>query len=79
MNQIREATAEDASLIQSMAEEIWYPTYSPILSQEQIRYMLDYIYDLQTITSQIVEKKTNLPAVIPSGTTCGFLCLCSQV
>jgi len=57
MNQIREATAEDASLIQSMAEEIWYPTYSPILSQEQIRYMLDYIYDLQTITSQIVEKK----------------------
>lgn len=56
MNQIREATAEDARLIQSMAEEIWYPTYLPILSREQIRYMLDNIYDLQTITAQIIEK-----------------------
>lgn len=52
---IRQATIADAPTIQRLAQEIWYPTYSPILSQEQLRYMLDHIYDLDTITQQIKE------------------------
>jgi len=55
MAHIREATIKDAATIRQLAEEIWYPTYSPILSQEQIRYMLDHIYDLETITQQIAK------------------------
>jgi GNAT superfamily N-acetyltransferase len=52
---IRVAETEDAILIQQLAEAIWWPTYSPILAEEQIRYMLDHIYDLSSIRRQIDE------------------------
>ena len=51
--QIRVAAPEDALTIQQLAEAIWGPTYGPILEKEQIRYMLDHIYDLQSIRGQI--------------------------
>lgn len=57
MTQIRKAKAEDARIIQSLAERIWWPTYSTILAKEQIRYMLDHIYDLELITAQIREQE----------------------
>lgn len=50
---IREAVIEDALCIQLLAEAVWWPTYSPILSEEQIKYMLAKMYDLQTISQQI--------------------------
>jgi diamine N-acetyltransferase len=53
MTHIRNASIGEAETIQKLAERIWYPTYSPILSQAQIRYMLDHLYDLSSITRQI--------------------------
>jgi GNAT superfamily N-acetyltransferase len=53
MADIRLATIEDAPLIQQLAEAIWWPTYSLILEKQQIRYMLDHIYDLESIRGQI--------------------------
>jgi len=50
---IRQAIIDDAATIQTLAETIWWPTYSPILSPEQLQYMLDHIYDLATIIQQI--------------------------
>jgi ribosomal protein S18 acetylase RimI-like enzyme len=44
MVQILHATLKDIPIIRSLAEEIWWPTYSSIVSVEQIRYMLDLIY-----------------------------------
>ena len=41
---IRDASIADISLIQEITEKTWWPTYSPIISDEQIRYMIDYIY-----------------------------------
>jgi ribosomal protein S18 acetylase RimI-like enzyme len=41
---IRDAVLSDASLIRELAEQTWWPTYSPIVEKEQIRYMLDVIY-----------------------------------
>lgn len=41
---ILHATLKDIPTIRSLAEETWWPTYTPILSVEQIRYMLDAIY-----------------------------------
>lgn len=55
MLQIRDATTGDAELIQTLAEAIWWPTYSPILEKNQIRYMLDHIYDLGSIRDQIAK------------------------
>jgi diamine N-acetyltransferase len=41
---IVQASLHDIPAIQSMAEKTWWPTYSPIVNAEQIRYMLDAIY-----------------------------------
>lgn len=54
MLEVRNAIVDDAETIQKLAEAIWWPTYSPILSEAQIRYMLDNIYDLDSIREQIV-------------------------
>lgn len=44
MVRILHATLKDIPVIRNLAEEIWWPTYSAIISVEQIRYMLDTIY-----------------------------------
>jgi GNAT superfamily N-acetyltransferase len=36
--------------IQKIAEETWWPTYSHILTTEQLRYMLDHIYSAQSLS-----------------------------
>ncbi|RAV99528.1 GNAT family N-acetyltransferase [Pseudochryseolinea flava] len=41
---IRNAGPADIPIIQELAELIWWPTYSPIVAPEQIRFMLDLIY-----------------------------------
>ncbi len=69
---IRRAAPEDAATIQQLAEAIWLPTYTPILSQEQIRYMLDHIYDLDTITKQIREHQQTYLMLQVDGEPSGF-------
>eukprot|EP01137_Pigoraptor_chileana_P015183 Opistho-2@70821 len=53
MTKITEATINDAAAIQQVAEAVWWPTYGPILSEEQIKYMLGKMYDITTIKQQI--------------------------
>lgn len=53
MIHIRTATGDDSKLIRILAEDTWWPTYSAILSKEQIRFMLDEIYDEAKIQQQI--------------------------
>jgi GNAT superfamily N-acetyltransferase len=53
MIQIIKAKIEDAKLIQQLAHAIWYPTYSEILSKEQIDFMLDNLYCIETLESSI--------------------------
>jgi diamine N-acetyltransferase len=55
--QIIVAKPEEAILIRQLAEAIWWPTYTPILKEDQIRYMLDHIYDLESIKGQIERKE----------------------
>lgn len=53
MFKIRPATAQDVSDIIRIAETTWWMTYSPILPPEQIRYMLEAIYNPDTLRSHI--------------------------
>ena len=48
-----DAAITDVPTIQDIAEKTWWPTYSKILSKEQIRYMLDTIYKTETIIESI--------------------------
>ncbi|WDF55215.1 GNAT family N-acetyltransferase [Mucilaginibacter sp. KACC 22063] len=48
------ATEQYADVIKQLAEDTWWPTYSPILTEEQIRFMLDKIYDVEVLRQQII-------------------------
>jgi ribosomal protein S18 acetylase RimI-like enzyme len=47
--EIRDASTTDIPLLQQLAEATWWPTYSPILEEKQIRYMLDLIYSREAL------------------------------
>ncbi len=53
MINISEATSQDIPAIIEIAERTWWPSYSNILSADQIRYMLDTIYSPALIKEQI--------------------------
>lgn len=46
---IRDAAIPDIELIRQLAEQTWWPTYTPLLTHEQVRYMLDTIYSAETL------------------------------
>jgi ribosomal protein S18 acetylase RimI-like enzyme len=50
---IRQATINDLGTIRQIAEDTWWATYSPILEKEQISFMLDSIYSVENISSQL--------------------------
>jgi len=50
---IRKATSADADQIVKIAHQTWWPTYSQILSTEQITYMLSAIYLSDKVAEQI--------------------------
>lgn len=53
MVRILHATLNDIPVIRSLAEETWWPTYSAILTVEQIRFMLNAIYGEQELKNVI--------------------------
>ncbi|MDB5110983.1 MAG: family N-acetyltransferase [Mucilaginibacter sp.] len=57
MFQIRQATVNDVEIIRQIAEQTWWPAYSPILATEQIAFMLGEIYSAEKITIQIAENQ----------------------
>ncbi|MCL7988268.1 GNAT family N-acetyltransferase [Sphingobacterium sp. lm-10] len=54
---IRPAVASDFAVISKLAHEIWYPTYSPILSKEQIAFMLDQLYSRDGLSQAVAQGK----------------------
>jgi len=53
MYTIKEATVNDAEIIHQLAHEIWPSTYSPILADDQIEYMLADRYATETLANQM--------------------------
>jgi diamine N-acetyltransferase len=53
MFNISVGTEQDIPAIINIAEKTWWPTYSPILPEEQIRFMLDAIYAPEHIREQM--------------------------
>lgn len=52
---IKAATVKDIPVIQELTERIWRPTYEPILTPEQIEYMIDMMYSTASLEKQITE------------------------
>jgi diamine N-acetyltransferase len=55
MNQLmlRPATLSDRALIRSISERTWPSTYGHIISQEQINFMLDWMYSDDSLEKQM--------------------------
>ncbi len=55
MNQmmLRTATLSDRALIRSISERTWPSTYGHIISQEQIDFMLDWMYSDESLEKQM--------------------------
>lgn len=55
MLEIRKASEKDIPLIRALCFKIWPQTYSHLLSQEQIDYMLDMMYSAASLQKQMEE------------------------
>ncbi len=57
MVNIRNANIDDLIPIERLAREIWPGTYGDILSQEQLHYMLDLIYNQAVLRDQMLNQQ----------------------
>ena len=56
MFHIRKATTADIPLINSLAQQVFPETYKNILSQEQIDFMMDWMYSPESLRRQMAEE-----------------------
>ena len=55
MIQLKKATVRDLPTIQEIAHKTWGPTYTHIIGQEQVDYMLDQMYNLKALQAQMAQ------------------------
>lgn len=72
MYTIRQANVNDAATIVQLAQEIWWPTYSPILEKEQIEYMLGTIYAPEVIERQVETGEQTFLLLLEDDQAVGF-------
>ncbi len=78
MHHIREANINDVKAICEIAEQTWWHTYSPILSDDQIRYMLDTLYAPEVIHRQIRDKELTYLILSDDEAGAGFAGFCPR-
>ncbi len=59
---LRKAKAEEITIISELAEEIWPQTYSAYISEAQLRFMLDKMYNKGELLGQLQSGHTFLIA-----------------
>lgn len=53
MIEIVQLTKDDVLIVNQLAHDIWPHTFKDILTKDQIDYMLDWMYNVQTLEEQI--------------------------
>jgi diamine N-acetyltransferase len=53
--EIRLASAQELPILEDLARQIWPDTYAHIISQEQIDFMLDWMYSTSALQTQMNE------------------------
>lgn len=69
---IRLANTEDITTVERLAREIWPVTYGDILSQDQLDYMLDLIYDNALLRDQLLNQQHTFLMAELNGEPVGF-------
>jgi ribosomal protein S18 acetylase RimI-like enzyme len=70
--QIRRAILSDAIIIQRLAESIWWKHYPSIIGEEQVRFMLHKMYNLENIEKQISKEEQQYFILENDGQDLGF-------
>ena len=70
---ISEATYSDIKIIQDIVYATWPITYGKILSEEQLKYMLDLFYSEEALTTQFDKKEQLFYIISEKGTILGFI------
>src|SRR5574344_424447 len=55
MLQIRKATLDDIAIIRQLAEQIFPATYKSIISESQIKFMMEWMYSYNSLYAQMAE------------------------
>ena len=50
------ATKSQLDIVKDLAYKIWPSTYGPILSEEQVDFMLDKFYNIKSLEEQMLQK-----------------------
>lgn len=53
MYTITKAAAKDSEIIHNLAKQVWEPTYGNILSVEQLKYMFELMYSIESLNRQM--------------------------
>ena len=53
MIEIVQLTKDDVLIVNQLAHDIWPHTFKDILTQDQIDYMLDWMYNVKTLEEEI--------------------------
>ena len=72
MFKIVSAGVEDIPVIQLLVEQIWRPTYQPILTPEQIDYMVEMFYSPTILRKQIAEQGHHFLLLYDDKTPIGY-------
>ena len=72
MIQIRKSLAEELPIVREIAYQTWPDTFAGILSPPQIEYMLNLMYNLKTLESQLSEKSQVFLLAEEAGEFLGF-------
>ena len=70
--EIKEASTVDIAAIKQMAETVFRKTYKPILSWEQIEYMIEWMYSTESLERQFEEGHVFFIA-FSEETPCGYV------
>lgn len=69
---IRQADTNDITVIRELQEKIWYPTYLPILDQEQVDYMFDLMYSFDALKDQMENQLHTFLLLVSDTEVTGF-------
>jgi diamine N-acetyltransferase len=72
MFEIRKATAVDIPLIRELTFLVWPQTYTSILTQQQINYMLEMMYSESSLEKQMTKDGCQFIIVYEDGNPVGF-------
>lgn len=67
------ATIDDIELINTLASDVFYTTYRSILSPEQLDYMFDMMYSLESLHDQIEVQGAQYFIARKEGEECGYI------